>query len=127
MDVDGMMTDGRVTLLSQTDGTALEIKTFDAHDVQGLTLAQTAGVRGKLPTISSRLGRHTHRKNGCATGGLTQTCTSNEWHFAVQSWEPSCISANSLPRGAADCLTSGNHACRTLAVSCLCLALTQGR
>jgi 3-deoxy-D-manno-octulosonate 8-phosphate phosphatase (KDO 8-P phosphatase) len=45
MDVDGTMTDGSVTLLSQTDGTALEIKTFDAHDGQGLTLANTAGLR----------------------------------------------------------------------------------
>jgi 3-deoxy-D-manno-octulosonate 8-phosphate phosphatase (KDO 8-P phosphatase) len=45
MDVDGTMTDGSVTLLSQLDGTALEIKTFDAHDGQGLTLAQTAGLR----------------------------------------------------------------------------------
>jgi 3-deoxy-D-manno-octulosonate 8-phosphate phosphatase (KDO 8-P phosphatase) len=45
MDVDGTMTDGGVTLLSQNDGTALEIKTFDAHDGQGLTLAQTAGLR----------------------------------------------------------------------------------
>ncbi len=45
MDVDGTMTDGSVTLLSQHDGTALEIKTFDAHDGQGLTLAQTAGLR----------------------------------------------------------------------------------
>jgi 3-deoxy-D-manno-octulosonate 8-phosphate phosphatase (KDO 8-P phosphatase) len=45
MDVDGTMTDGSVTLLSQTDGTALEIKNFDAHDGQGLTLAQTAGLR----------------------------------------------------------------------------------
>jgi 3-deoxy-D-manno-octulosonate 8-phosphate phosphatase (KDO 8-P phosphatase) len=45
MDVDGTMTEGGVTLLSQTDGTALEIKTFDAHDGQGLTLAQTAGLR----------------------------------------------------------------------------------
>ncbi len=36
MDVDGTMTDGSVTLLSQPDGTALEIKTFDAHDGQGL-------------------------------------------------------------------------------------------
>src|SRR5207247_1358570 len=43
MDVDGK--DGSVTLLSQTDGTALEIKTFDAHDGQSLTLAQTAGLR----------------------------------------------------------------------------------
>jgi 3-deoxy-D-manno-octulosonate 8-phosphate phosphatase (KDO 8-P phosphatase) len=45
MDVDGTMTDGSVSLLSQTDGMALEIKTFDAHDGQGLTLAQTAGLR----------------------------------------------------------------------------------
>jgi len=45
MDVDGTMTDGGVTLLSQPDGTAVEIKTFDAHDGQGLTLAHTAGVR----------------------------------------------------------------------------------
>jgi 3-deoxy-D-manno-octulosonate 8-phosphate phosphatase (KDO 8-P phosphatase) len=45
MDVDGTMTDGGVILLSQTDDTALEIKRFDAHDGQGLTLAQTAGLR----------------------------------------------------------------------------------
>ncbi len=45
MDVDGTMTDGSVTLLSQNDGTALEIKTFDAHDGQGLTLAHAAGLR----------------------------------------------------------------------------------
>jgi 3-deoxy-D-manno-octulosonate 8-phosphate phosphatase (KDO 8-P phosphatase) len=45
MDVDGTMTDGGVILLSQPDGSALEIKRFDAHDGQGLTLAQTAGLR----------------------------------------------------------------------------------
>jgi 3-deoxy-D-manno-octulosonate 8-phosphate phosphatase (KDO 8-P phosphatase) len=45
MDVDGTMTSGAVTLLSQHDGSALEIKTFDAHDGQGLTLAHTAGLR----------------------------------------------------------------------------------
>jgi 3-deoxy-D-manno-octulosonate 8-phosphate phosphatase (KDO 8-P phosphatase) len=45
MDVDGTMTDGSVILLSQPDGTALEIKNFDAHDGQGLTLANTAGIR----------------------------------------------------------------------------------
>jgi hypothetical protein len=41
MDVDGTMTDGGVSLLSQTEEIALEIKTFDAHDGQGLTLART--------------------------------------------------------------------------------------
>ena len=45
MDVDGTITAGDVTLLSQPDGTALEIKTFDAHDGQGLSLARTAGLR----------------------------------------------------------------------------------
>ena len=45
MDVDGTLTDGGVTLLSTSEGTALEIKTFDAHDGQGLTLARTAGLR----------------------------------------------------------------------------------
>lgn len=45
MDVDGTLTDGSVTFLSQPDGTALEIKTFDAHNGQGLTLANTAGIR----------------------------------------------------------------------------------
>lgn len=45
MDVDGTMTNGSVTLVSQPNGTALEIKTFDAHDGQGLTLAHTAGLR----------------------------------------------------------------------------------
>ena len=45
MDVDGTITAGTVTLLSQPDGTALEIKTFDAHDGQGLSLARTAGLR----------------------------------------------------------------------------------
>ena len=45
MDVDGTLTARDVTLLSQPDGSALEIKTFDAHDGQGLTLARTAGLR----------------------------------------------------------------------------------
>jgi 3-deoxy-D-manno-octulosonate 8-phosphate phosphatase (KDO 8-P phosphatase) len=45
MDVDGTLTDGSVALLSQPDGSALEIKMFDAHDGQGLTLAHTAGLR----------------------------------------------------------------------------------
>jgi 3-deoxy-D-manno-octulosonate 8-phosphate phosphatase (KDO 8-P phosphatase) len=45
MDVDGTMTDGGVMFLSQPDGSALELKKFDAHDGQGLTLAQSAGIR----------------------------------------------------------------------------------
>ena len=62
MDVDGTMTDGSVTLLSQPDGSALEIKSFDAHDGQGLTLAQTAGLRTGCITgrESSALLRRAH-------------------------------------------------------------------
>jgi len=45
MDVDGTITTGAVTLLSMPDGSATEIKVFDAHDGQGLTLARTAGIR----------------------------------------------------------------------------------
>jgi 3-deoxy-D-manno-octulosonate 8-phosphate phosphatase (KDO 8-P phosphatase) len=44
MDVDGTMTDGGVILASQAGGGAFEIKRFDAHDGQGLTLAHTAGL-----------------------------------------------------------------------------------
>jgi 3-deoxy-D-manno-octulosonate 8-phosphate phosphatase (KDO 8-P phosphatase) len=62
MDVDGTMTAGGVTLLSQTDEVALEIKTFDAHDGQGLTLAHTAGIRTGCITgrHSSALLRRAH-------------------------------------------------------------------
>ena len=40
-----MDVDGGVTLLSQTEEIALEIKTVDAHDGHGLTFAHTAGLR----------------------------------------------------------------------------------
>jgi 3-deoxy-D-manno-octulosonate 8-phosphate phosphatase (KDO 8-P phosphatase) len=62
MDVDGTLTDGSVTLLSQPDGSALEIKTFDAHDGQGLTLAHTAGLRTGVITgrESAALRRRCH-------------------------------------------------------------------
>ena len=65
MDVDGTMTDGGVTLLSQTEEVAIEIKTFDAHDGQGLTLAHTAGLRTGCITgrQSSALLRRAHEMN----------------------------------------------------------------
>jgi 3-deoxy-D-manno-octulosonate 8-phosphate phosphatase (KDO 8-P phosphatase) len=56
MDVDGTMTDGGVTLLSQTEEVPLEIKTFDAHDGQGLTLAHIAGLRTGCNYRTSELG-----------------------------------------------------------------------
>src|SRR5437879_12696927 len=65
MDVDGTMTEGGVTLMSQTEEIALEIKTFDAHDGQGLTLAHTAGLRIGCITgrQSSALLRRAHEMN----------------------------------------------------------------
>jgi 3-deoxy-D-manno-octulosonate 8-phosphate phosphatase (KDO 8-P phosphatase) len=44
MDVDGTLSRG-VWLLSQPDGTAVELKVFDPHDGQGLMLLRAAGVR----------------------------------------------------------------------------------
>jgi 3-deoxy-D-manno-octulosonate 8-phosphate phosphatase (KDO 8-P phosphatase) len=49
-DVDGVLTDGRVWLLSRRDGTASEIKGFSAYDGAGLKLARAAGLRTGLIT-----------------------------------------------------------------------------
>ena len=79
MDVDGTMTSGAVTFLSQPDGRALEIKTFDAHDGQGLTLANTAGLR-----------------TGCITGrespALVRRAKEMKMEFVYQK-QPTKISA----------------------------------
>jgi 3-deoxy-D-manno-octulosonate 8-phosphate phosphatase (KDO 8-P phosphatase) len=50
MDVDGVLTDGQVWLLSRKDGTASEIKGFSAYDGAGLKLARAAGLRTGLIT-----------------------------------------------------------------------------
>ena len=50
VDVDGVLTDGRVWLNSQPDGTASEIKGFSAYDGAGLKLARDAGLRTGLIT-----------------------------------------------------------------------------
>src|SRR5580658_844282 len=50
MDVDGVLTDGRVWLLSRRDGTASEIKGFSAYDGAGLKVARVAGLRTGLIT-----------------------------------------------------------------------------
>ena len=44
-DVDGVLTDGRVWLLTRRDGTASEIKGFSAYDGAGLKIARAAGLR----------------------------------------------------------------------------------
>src|SRR5216684_8650655 len=50
MDVDGVLTDGRIWLLSRRDGTASEIKGFSAYDGAGLKLSRAAGLRTGLIT-----------------------------------------------------------------------------
>jgi len=50
MDVDGTLTDGGVCLISSTtteepDPVVREVKVFDAHDGQGLSLAHTMGIK----------------------------------------------------------------------------------
>ena len=45
MDVDGTLTDGGVCLMSLPDGEIAEMKVFDAHDGQGLSLAHTMGIK----------------------------------------------------------------------------------
>ena len=50
VDVDGVLTDGRVWLLSQPDGTALEIKGFSAYDGAGLKMARSVGLHTGLIT-----------------------------------------------------------------------------
>jgi 3-deoxy-D-manno-octulosonate 8-phosphate phosphatase (KDO 8-P phosphatase) len=50
VDVDGVLTDGHVWLLSRRDGTASEIKGFSAYDGAGLKMARAAGLRTGLIT-----------------------------------------------------------------------------
>ena len=50
MDVDGVLTDGHVWLLSRRDGTASELKGFSAYDGAGLKLARAAGLRTGIIT-----------------------------------------------------------------------------
>jgi 3-deoxy-D-manno-octulosonate 8-phosphate phosphatase (KDO 8-P phosphatase) len=51
MDVDGTLTDGSVCLISSmSSGELSEMKTFDAHDGAGLTLAHIMGIKTGLIT-----------------------------------------------------------------------------
>lgn len=50
MDVDGVLTDGRIWLLSMPDGSAQEIKGFSAYDGAGLKMARGAGLHTGLIT-----------------------------------------------------------------------------
>jgi hypothetical protein len=93
MDVDGTMTDGGVTLLSQTEEVAIEIKTFDAHDGQGLTLAHTAGIRtgcitGRQSSALLRRAREMHMEFI-----RRRECLSPPWRLSETIFRifPSCV------------------------------------
>ncbi len=44
-DVDGVLTDGGITVMPGSDGNAVEVKTFSAHDGMGIALAHVAGLK----------------------------------------------------------------------------------
>ena len=44
-DVDGVLTDGGITVMPGPDGKAVEVKTFSAHDGMGIALAHVAGLK----------------------------------------------------------------------------------
>ena len=44
-DVDGVLTDGGITVMPDANGKAVEVKTFSAHDGMGIALAHVAGLK----------------------------------------------------------------------------------
>ena len=44
-DVDGVLTDGGISVMPGADGKAVEMKTFSAHDGMGIALAHVAGLK----------------------------------------------------------------------------------
>jgi 3-deoxy-D-manno-octulosonate 8-phosphate phosphatase (KDO 8-P phosphatase) len=52
-DVDGVLTDGSITVIPGPGGTATEVKSFSAHDGLGIALAHVAGL--KIGWITKRL------------------------------------------------------------------------
>ena len=44
-DVDGVLTNGDITIIPNNDGDAVEVKSFSAHDGMGIAIARLAGLR----------------------------------------------------------------------------------
>jgi 3-deoxy-D-manno-octulosonate 8-phosphate phosphatase (KDO 8-P phosphatase) len=44
-DVDGVLTNGDITIIPQEDGSAVEVKSFSAHDGMGIGIARLAGLK----------------------------------------------------------------------------------
>lgn len=62
MDVDGVLTDGRIYLQSHSDGSATELKAFHAHDGAALKMARAVGLRTGI--ITGRESAATTRRAG---------------------------------------------------------------
>ncbi|MEO7029684.1 MAG: HAD hydrolase family protein [Acidobacteriaceae bacterium] len=52
-DVDGVLTNGDITVMPGPDGKGVEIKSFNAHDGLGISLARVAGI--KLGFVTKRM------------------------------------------------------------------------
>lgn len=52
-DVDGVLTNGDITIIPQADGKGVEVKSFHAHDGLGVSLARLAGL--KLGFVTKRM------------------------------------------------------------------------
>lgn len=49
-DVDGVLTNGDITIIPRLDGTGAEVKSFGAHDGLGISLARLGGIRTGIVT-----------------------------------------------------------------------------
>jgi 3-deoxy-D-manno-octulosonate 8-phosphate phosphatase (KDO 8-P phosphatase) len=49
-DVDGVLTDGQITVIPKLDGSGIETKGFHAHDGLGISLARLGGIRTGIIT-----------------------------------------------------------------------------
>jgi 3-deoxy-D-manno-octulosonate 8-phosphate phosphatase (KDO 8-P phosphatase) len=74
MDVDGVLTDGRVYLQSFPGDIALELKAFHSHDGAGLKLARLSGLR--LGVITGR-----------ESAAMTRRASENGMEFVYQGRE----------------------------------------
>jgi 3-deoxy-D-manno-octulosonate 8-phosphate phosphatase (KDO 8-P phosphatase) len=54
-DVDGVLTNGDITIIPDNDGDAVEVKSFSAHDGMGISIARLAGL--KIGFITKRNSR----------------------------------------------------------------------
>jgi 3-deoxy-D-manno-octulosonate 8-phosphate phosphatase (KDO 8-P phosphatase) len=87
MDVDGVMTDGRVYLQSFPGDIALELKAFHSHDGAGLKLARMVGLRTGVIT-------------GRESAAMTRRAQENGMEFVYQGHEEKSVPYEEILRRA---------------------------